>query len=110
MSGFFREYFFPYNKNSPEGEDKAFHSLYQLVMQGGGGAYRIVFKLSVMAAILFLGLSIIFFVMSSYGRVRDENKAKVQRSLWVCIGIGAAAGLVAIIFGVFAWNTAAPQY
>jgi hypothetical protein len=105
MTYFFRNYFYPQGKNSPEGEDKAFHSLYQLVNLGGGGLYRIMFKISIIAAILALALAFVFFILSSYGRVMDENKAKIQRIIWICIGIGAAAGIVGTVFGLFSWNS-----
>jgi len=102
MSVFFRNYFSP--RYSPEGDNKAFHSLYELVLKGGGDMYRIMFKVAIFAALMAVGFTLAAFVMSSHGRVMDENKAKLQRIAWICVGIGASAGMVGLIFNLFNWG------
>ena len=102
MSVFFRNYFSP--RYSPEGSGKAFHSLYELVNKGGGGLFRVLFTVAVIAVVLGFFLSLITFVLSSHGRTMDEAKGKVQRIMWIAFGIGATTGMVALVFKVFNWG------
>ena len=102
MSTFFRNYFSP--KFSPEGDNKAFHSLYMLVNGGGGGAFRIIFMIAVFMTICGLLLSVGLFMISSRGRQMDELKGKITRLMWIALGLGAITGLVALVFKVFNWG------
>ena len=102
MSVFFRNYFSP--RFSPEGEGKAFHSLYELVNKGGGGIFRIVFTIAVFMVICGLLLCLALFVTSSRGRQMDELKAKITRLLWLAVGVGTVTGLMALVFSIFNWG------
>lgn len=102
MSTFFRNYFSP--RFSPEGDNKAFHSLYELVNKGGGGAFRIVFTLAVFMIICGLLLSVALFVTASRGRQMDEVKGKITRLMWLAFGVGTLTGLMALVFNLFNWG------
>ena len=102
MSVFFRNYFLP--RFSPEGEGTAFHSLYMLVYEGGGGVFRIMFTIAVFMIICGLTLSFALFVTSSRGRQMDEVKGKITRLIWLAFGVGTLTGLVALVFKVFSWG------
>ena len=102
MSTFFRNYFSP--RFSPEGEGKAFHSLYMLVNGGGGGAFRIVFMIAVFMTICGLLLSVGLFMVSQKGRQMDEIKGKIVRLMWISLGLGALSGLISLVFNAFNWG------
>lgn len=102
MTYFFRRYFEA--KYSPEGNNKAFGSLYGLVNGAGGGMYRIMFIVTVIAVILGIFLAIMQFMIASHGRPMEEAKNKLQRLMWLALGTGAMTGVVAVIFKVFSWS------